>query len=353
MAEQTTLGYYTLMDVVRDYTSMDSNALLLEIARILDRECPLVKILPMIASNQILSNLVTRTNYLPVPGTRRFNTGILPTASKNVPLSDPIALFADYVEIDKEEWEIQNEPNKWRANKIKDHLVGMEKQIETMLWYGNLAIDPGSFNGFATKFNNCESTPNGLADWPPNVWNGGAGSGYVTSAWFIEFGPQKVHGIYPKNMAGGLHIQDLGEQTKELPQATGTMGLNYMYQVLRSYIRWALGIQVVDERCVQRICNLNVQALAANNFDENVFINAKTWLPGHGEAPGTVLFMNRSLKAQVDIRAVSQKLNTYFTQDAASGDVWGRTVTRFQGVPIMVSEMILGVGTQTTETILT
>lgn len=165
----------------------------------------------------------------------------------------------------------------------------------------------------------------------------------------MELGPEKVYGIYPKNMPGGLHIQDLGEQTKETPYAVGSVSANYLYQVLRTYVRWALGFQVLDERCVQRICNINPAALSANNFDENIFIQAKNWLPGKGEAPGTVIFMNRSLKTQVDIRSVSQKLNTYFTQNQETGDVFGRTVSRFQGIPILVSEMILGVGSQTTE----
>jgi hypothetical protein len=179
------------------------------------------------------------------------------------------------------------------------------------------------------------------------VWSGGASTGYMTSAYFMELGPEKVYGIYPKNLAGGLHIQDLGESTKETTLSTGQIS---MYQVLRTYIRWALGIQVLDERCVQRIANINATALSSNNFDENIFIQAKNWLPGKGEAPGTVLFMNRAVKTQVDIRSVSQKLNTYFTQNQDTGDVFGRSVTRFQNIPVLVSEMILGVPGQTTET---
>jgi hypothetical protein len=167
----------------------------------------------------------------------------------------------------------------------------------------------------------------------------------------MELVPEKVYGIYPKNMPGGLHIQDLGEQTKQIPSGTGTMAAMARYQVLISYLRWALGIQVLDERCVQRICNLNPTVLSANNFDENILIQAKNWLPGKGEAPGTVIFMNRSLKTQVDIRAVSQKINSYFEQNKDTGDIFGRTVTRFQNIPILVSEMMLGIPNQTTETV--
>ena len=348
--DQSILGWYTLLDIVQDYTSQAANALLLEIARIMDREVPFLKILPMQPSNEILSNLGNRSDYLPSPGTRLFNQGVIPSASKDVPVRDDIAMFADYVEVDKEMWEVQNEPNKWRANKIKDHLVGLEKKLETVLWYGNPAYQPGSFRGLGTRFNSLSTTPNGLSDWPPNVWNGGATATPATSIYIMELGPEKVYGIYPKNFNGGaMHIQDLGEQTKEVYNSTYSQ--NQLYQVLRTYIRWALGVQVLDERCVQRIANINPAALTSNNFDENILIQAKNWLPGKGEAPGTVIFMNRSMKAQVDIRSVSQKLNTYFTQNEDTGDVFGRTCTRFQGIPILVSEMILGISGQTTETI--
>ncbi len=350
-ADASLLGWYTLLDVVQDYTSQAANALLLEIARIMDREVPFLKILPLVPSNEILSNLGNRTDYLPSPGTRRFNSGVLATASHNKPIRDDIALFADYIEVDKEECEVQNEPDKWRANKVKDHLVGLEKKLETVLWYGNNAYEPGCFNGVFTRFNSLETTPNGLSDWPANVWNGGATATPASSICIMELGPEKVYGIYPKNLPGGLHLQDLGEQIKSIPSQTGTMAAMARYQVLISYLRWAIGIQILDERCVQRICNLNPTVLSANNFDENILIAAKNWLPGKGEAPGTVIFMNRSLKTQVDIRAVSQKINTYFTQNQDTGDVFGRSVTRFQNIPILVSEMILGIPGQTTETI--
>jgi hypothetical protein len=323
--------------------------MLLKIARILDREVPFLKILPMIASNEIMSNLASRSDYLPSPGTRVFNSGILATASKDIPIRDDIAMFEDYVEVDKAMWEIQNDPNQWRANKITDHLMGLKKKLSTVLYYGNRSYNVGSINGLATRFNNLESLPNGLSDWPPNVWSGGATATPVTSAWILELGPDKVHGIYPKNLPAGLSIQDLGETTKEQTVS----GQVYMYQVLRTYIKWALGLQVVDERCVQRVANINPNALATNNFDENVFIQAKNWLPGSGESPGTVILVNRALKTQIDIRAVSQKINSYFTQNEDTGDIFGKTVTRFQGMPILTDEMILGIpGGGTTETVI-
>jgi hypothetical protein len=343
------LGYSTFVDIVQNYSSTDAAARFVLPKRVLDRMTPLVRMLPMKPSNNILSNIATRTDSLPVASTRRWNEGIKATASKNTPLNDPIALFEDYSEVDKDLWEIQNDPNAWRADQDMNHIEGLFQIMESTLLYGSLATAPGAFNGLATRFNNLESYPNGDQSWQPNVWNGGATSGNATSAWMIEFGDDSVYGIYPANSPAGLNVRDLGEITKELSSGAGAIGANYMYQVLRTMLRWYMGIQIADERCVQRIANINPVALvSAANFDENIFIQAKNWLPRAGEAPGTVILVNRALKTQIDIRAVSQKINTYFTPPGDNSmDVFGKAVTKFQNIPIYVAEKILS-----TETVL-
>ena len=338
----SSLPYSTLTDILSNYSSADAAARFVLPKRVLDRMTPLVKMLPLKASNNILSNIATRTDSLPVASTRRFNEGIQATASKNIPINDPIALFEDYSEVDKDLWEIQNDPNAWRADQDMNHIEGLFQLMESMLLYGSLAVNPGAFNGLSTRFNNLTSLPNGDATWKPNVWNGGASTGSTTSAWMIEFGDDSVYGIYPPNTPAGLSVRDLGEVTKELASGTTAVGMNYLYQVLRTMLRWYLGIQIADERAVQRIANINPTALSSNNFDENVFIEAKNWLPRAGEAPGTVILVNRDLKTQIDIRAVSQKINTYFTPPSnGSMDVFGKAVTRFQNIPIYTAEKIL------------
>jgi hypothetical protein len=346
MADVSQLGYSTFVDIVNNYSSTDAGAKFVLPTRVLDRMTPLVRMLPMKASNNILSNIAVRTDSLPVASTRLWNQGIQPTSAKNVPLNDPIALFEDYSEVDKDLWEIQNDPNTWRADQDMNHMEGLFQLMESQLFYGSLANNPGTFNGLATRFNNLESYPNGDQSWVPNVWNGGLATGNATSAWMIEFGDDTVYGIYPPNTPAGLSVRDLGEMTKELASATGATSLNYMYQVLRTMLRWYLGIQIADERAVQRIANINPTALSSpGDFDENIFIQAKNYLPRNGEGSGTVIFVNRALKTQIDIRAVSQKLNAYTYFNSNETDVFGRSVTKFQNIPIYVAEKILSTET--------
>jgi hypothetical protein len=351
MADVSVLGYSTLTDVLNNYSSTDAGAQFVMPKRILDRMTPLVRLMPLKPANNVLSNIAVRTDSLPVASTRSFNMGIKPTASKNAPINDPIAMFEDYGEVDKALWRIQNDPNAWRADQDMNHIEGLFQLMESTLFYGNQSTDAGAFNGLATRFNNTTSLPNGSGDWLPNVWNGGSAvASSVTSAWMIEFGEDSIYGIHPPNTPAGLSIEDLGETTKELASGTANTGLNYMYQVLRTHFTWFMGLQIADERAVQRIANINPTGFSGpNGFDENLFIQAKNWLPRAGEAPGTCIFVNRALKAQIDIRAVSQKINTYFTPPSDNSmDVFGKAVTKFQNIPIYVAEKILS-----TETVVT
>ena len=342
------LPWTTFGDIVNSYATIDARSPWVNVARVLDRTTPLLQVLPMVPSNQIMSNIATRTDSLPVASTRRWNAFAQPTASKNTPINDGIMNLEDYSEVDKQLAAIQNDPTAWRMDSDANHIEGIRQKAESLFWYGSLAQDPGSINGLATRFNNLESYPNGDQSWQPNVLNNG-GTGSVTSIWAIEFGPQKVYGIYPPNMPGGLMVEDLGEITKQGSSATttGSPVTNGYMQMYLTHLHWMFGLQIADERCVQRICNVNPTILSGSgNFDENVLIDALEFLPGGGNAPGTVIFVNRALSAQINIRSVSQKLNAYYTQDPASGDVFGsRRITRFQGIPILLAEKILNTET--------
>src|SRR6185437_14203624 len=207
MPDVSQLPYSTFTDIVANYSSLDAGARFVMPKRILDRMTPLVKMLPMVASNNILSNIATRTDSLPVASTRRFNEGILATTSKNAPINDPIAMFEDYSEVDMALWKLQNNPNAWRSDQDMNHIEGLFQLIESMLFYGSLSQNPGAFNGLATRFNNLESFPNGDTSWQPNVWDGGARNVNCTSAWMIEFSEDSVYGIYPSNSMAGLSVR--------------------------------------------------------------------------------------------------------------------------------------------------
>ena len=324
-------GTYTLMDVVNDYTSLDAQGTYIWAAKIMSKKCPFIMDMPMVASNQIMSNIGTREAYMPTPGTRAFNQGVALTAVHSRPFTDPIAMVEDYNEVDIALWKIQNNPNAWRQNKDSRKVEAMTQVMEGLIISGNIASDPNAFNGLETRFNSSTTRPNGSSDAPYNVILNGGGGSDVTSILVVEWGEGKAYGTYPKNLPGGLLVEDLGQHTVQ-PALTTRM------EILRSHFAWYMGLVVEDERCVQRIANIETVVGATYSFDEDMLIQAINNLPGAGDGGNTVIYVSRTIKTQMDIRA-KDKSNVYYTQ-APTGDVWGRRVTYFQGIPVRMAEKI-------------
>jgi len=332
------LGYQRLADVVAQYSSLDPNGVYLEIAKVLHRACPLLDILPMVESNQLMSHIASRETYLPTPSARRFNEYITPTAGHTKPLTEGISMFEDYSKVDKALYDIQPNPDKWRMDRDKMHVEGFRQKIESGIIYGSTAADGQDILGLAARFKNTATYPNNDTSWKPNVWDGSGTGSALTSIWMFEFGLNKFYATYPKNLLAGLQIKNLGELTEQT--SSGWM------QALVTHFRWCIGMMIEDERCVQRYANIATTG-SANTFDESILIQMKNQLPGRGEAPGTCIVVNRTTGTQIDIRATVSKTNAYYTQDA-SGDIFGRTVTKFQGIPIVTAEMLLDTETQIT-----
>lgn len=333
MASTDLGGNFTLMDVINDYTSLDAKGQYIWAAKVMSKKCPFVRDMPMIASNQIMSNIGSRESYVPTPGTRRFNEGVTLSASHTTPFTDPIAMVEDYSEVDWALWKIQNNPNAWRQSKDAAKVEGMTQKMEDLIIYGSLTTDPGAFNGLATRFNSTTTRPNGSTDAPYNVVSASGSGSDTTSLYAIEWGERKVFGVYPKNLPGGLQIEDLGKNTKN----TNTEASPKYLEVLRSHFTWYMGLVVEDERCVQRMVNIETSG-TSNTLDLSTLITLINQLPSMGNDASTRIYCSLAIKTQFDILALD-KNNAYFTQDA-QGDVWGRRVTRFQGIPIEVAEMI-------------
>ena len=162
------------------------------------------------------------------------------------------------------------------------------------------------------------------------ILNGGSGSD-LASVWAVEMGARKVHGIYPKNLPAGLQIEDLGKVTVN----TNTLTSPKYMEALRTHFAWYAGLVIYDERCVVRLGNVEVSGVD-NLFNEDNLIKLLNRLPGGGGAENTVILCTQSVKEYLDIRA-KDKTNVNYTPD----EVWGGNITRFRGVPVYVSEVML------------
>src|SRR5574343_711103 len=324
MAENNIGSIYTLVDIVKD-----SSLNITEFANVLARKNPIVREAPMMEANQALTHIGSKSSSLPTVQKRALNDGVPKSTHKEVPVTAPMSLFEAMSQVDEELLRLAgaNAPQ-FRARKDSAFAEAMTKDVADEIFYGSIASDVLGFNGFATLFNSSTVRPNGDSTWPYNVLlNGGSGSD-GTSIYIVEWGMDKCHLIYPKGTVGGLEYVDLGKQL-----VTGiTASTQFVAYV--SQFKWRCGLFVADDRCVQRIANIELSG-ADNIFDEDKIIEALGNLPDEGENPNTRIYVNRTIKTQMRIR-LKDKNNVHFTPESA----WGQKVLSFDGIPVVTCDAI-------------
>jgi hypothetical protein len=336
MAEYNLGGVYTLLDVLK---YMDpSNSRLLFVAEVLSRKNPIVKEAPMMEANQALTHIGTRDTQLPTVQRRAINDGVPYSAHKEIQITAPMSLFETMSRVDEEILRLAG-ANAAGVRQRKDakFIEAMAQSVADEIFYGSLADDVLGFNGLATLFASSTVYPNNDSTWYYNVALGGGSGSDTTSIWVVEWGADKCHLIYPKGTMGGIEIDDLGKQLV----AGITASTNYVAYVTQ--FKWRCGLFVADERCVQRIANIET-AGASNTFDDDDLLTMCNRLPDMGENPMTRIYVNRTIRTQMDIKVKDKNNVNYY----ADKDAFGKPVLYFRGIPVQVCDAI-----SNTETVIT
>jgi hypothetical protein len=327
MAENNIGGIYTLIDLVKMLNPNDGR--LLFVAETLARKNPIVREVPIMEANQILAHVGSRQSSLPTVQKRAINDGVPKSTHKEIPVTAPMSLFETMSQIDEELLRLAGaNAESYRQRKDAAFIEAMAQAVADEIFFGSLADDVLGFNGLATMFNSLSTYPNGDSSWFYNVLSGG-GTGGCTSIYAIEWGPEKAHLIYPKGTQAGIEINDLGKQLVSGVTAS-TQFVAFVTQ-----FKWRCGLYVQDERCVQRIANIE-RSGATNIFDDDQLIQALNQLPDMGENPATRIYCNRQIRTQMDIR-VKDKNNVNYMNVT---DAFGKPVMYFRGVPVQVCDAL-------------
>ena len=327
MAENNIGGIYTLIDLVKMLNPNDGR--LLFVAETLARKNPIVREVPIMEANQILAHVGSRQSSLPTVQKRAINDGVPKSTHKELPVTAPMSLFETMSQIDEELLRLAG-ANAESVIQRKDaaFVEAMAQAVADEIFFGSLADDVLGFNGLATMFNSLSTYPNSDSSWFYNVLSGG-GTGGCTSIYAIEWGPEKAHLIYPKGTQAGIEINDLGKQLVSGVTAS-TQFVAYVTQ-----FKWRCGLYVQDERCVQRIANIE-RSGATNIFDDDQLIQALNQLPDMGENPATRIYCNRQIRTQMDIRVKDKNNVNYMNVN----DAFGKPVMYFRGVPVQVCDAL-------------
>lgn len=312
MAAPTAL---TLLDLAK----RTHNNKISDVAEVLDKKIPLFRRLPFMQATDMNSHLITRRGSLPSGTWRQLNSGVAPNKSDVIQIKENIGLLEGWSEIDVVEAKMSGNIKAYRKMEDIAHVEGMSQQLETALFYQNLATNIASFNGLAHRYD--EITTDLVYDADAS-----GSDGSVTSIWIVEMGPRGLYGIYPHGSGSyGLDVDPKPAMTKE--DSSGGL-----YDVFRTKFSFSLGLAIKDVRAVKRIANIPLTS-AGLTAAIPLMRKAINRLPGIGQK---AILVSPSILDLFEEDA-DDKTNVHYGPESPYGD----TILKFKGVPMYKSEMIL------------
>jgi hypothetical protein len=311
---------------------MDPKDKIAAVAEMLKQTNEILEDMTWMEANDGTSHKTTVRSGLPTVAWRMLNYGVQPSKSRSVQISDTCGMLEGYAEIDKKLAALHGNSAAFRLSEDQGFFQSMNHTMASKLFYGNLAADPEQIMGLAPRYSDLSSAEN-----KGNVINGGGTGSDNTSIWMVVWGPNTVHGIYPKGSKAGLSHQDLGEVTLE----DGAGGL---YQGLRTHYSWDCGLTLRDWRSVVRIANIDVSDLSdAGGSDyagadlPNLLIKGYNKIRRSLKLGRAVIYANESVMTAIDLLA-SNRSNTWFT---TSEGIDGMPIVRFRGIPFRMCDALL------------
>lgn len=261
----------------------------------------------------------------------RYNEGGPLEAVVTTPLREELMRIETNMQVDTRILRKSPNPAQYVRDRQAQYVKGLIKTMHKHAFsvgetagamnYGNKDADPKAINGLRKRYNSLSLVG--------NISNlGGATANAQSSMWLIKWGKQGVFFIHPNNAEQTITVDYKGEVPKY--DASGNP-----YSVEWWNFAFEMGLGVADDRCVQRLCNINASGNGSFYEDavatkgERLLIDMIERLPG-GETDGCVLYAGPSVMPQIRKR-INEKSNMYFNEQT----IWGRKMLAFQDIPIV------------------
>ena len=283
-----------------------------------------------IEGNELTGHTTSVRTGIPEPTWRKLYGGVQPAKSTSVKVREGLGMLEAYAEIDKALADLNGNSAAWRMSEEAAFVEGFGQKLARYVFAGNEATEPEAFTGLAPRFND-QSAVNGeniltSAATPDSTDN--------TSIWIVVWGPNTVHGIYPKGSQAGIKITDKGQVTIE--DADGSGGRMEAY---RTHYKWDCGLVVRDWRYVVRI-NYDLEDIVASGATgpvlRDLLAKGLRRIPNLGMGRPAI-YMNRDSMDAFDLQMNRDPLLQFKTQEEAQG----KFVTRYRGIPIRRVDQIL------------
>lgn len=321
----------TLLDVSK---RLDPDGKVARVVEILSQQNEIFDDMVWIEANQTTGHRTTIRSGLPTPTWRKLYGGVQPTKSRTVQVTDSIGMLEAYAEVDKALADLNGNAAAYRLSEDMAHIEGMNQEFTSSLLYANEATAPEEFTGLAPRYNSttAENARNIITDVAADAAPDGAAEN--SSMWLIVWGPNTIHGLYPKGSNAGLQVNDKGVVTVE--NVDGAGGRAEMY---RTHYRWDCGLCVRDWRYAVRIAfnkeDLVATAASGPNL-VNLMSRALRRIPNLNMGR-PAFYANSDALDMIDLQSMNRSVMAFSNSD----DAQGKMVTKFRQVPIRRVDAIL------------
>jgi len=316
----------TLMDVAR---RTDPDGKIAKVVEILNLTNGVLDDMTWLECNNGTNHVTTIRTGIPNGTWRKLYGFVQPAKSTSKQVQDTVGMLEARSQIDEKLAMLNGNSAEWRLSEESPFIEGLNQDIATTLFYGDTDIYPERFMGLAPRFNKygTDKTKSSFNV----IHGGGSDAADNTSVWFVVWGPNTMHCIYPKGSNGGLSMKDLGAQ--EISDAGGGRAT-----MLETKFGWDAGLAVRDWRSIVRVANLDVSALDANSGAANLF--DKFTIAYHRQKGRTMgrpaIYCNATVLTALD-RQAQAKTNLFLGYQ----DVDGKPIMTYRGIPIRECESIL------------
>ena len=332
-----------LPNLVNVTKRMDPDGSIAKIAELLAESNPILDDIPLVEGNLPTGHRTTVRSDTPSPTWRKLNYGVRPTKSTTTQVDDTIGMLEAFSEVDKDLAMLNGNTAEFRMSEDIPHIEGMSQTMAQTLFYGDTDTNPERFLGLAARYDTLalatKPTANTNSDHLDHVIDlYDTAATNMTSLWYIVWGENTVHGVFPKGSQAGLLTEDLGEVT--LTDNDGGR-----FRGFQSHYQWKMGLVVRDWRYIVRIANINLLKLEDSTYQKSLYqamIKAMHAVPAAGRNRG-VFYCGAAVAAMLDIAAV-EKGNAFLGMK----DVFGQEILTFRGRPLRHCDQILETETRVT-----
>ena len=322
----TTVNAYSQLTLVELAKRKDPDGSMAAIVEVLAQDNEILMDALWLEANDTFSNKITRRASLPAGAWRKLNSGIAVDASRTVEAVEQIGMLEAYSRVDVDLVAAAPNPKQFRMDEASAFLEGLSQTLASTFIYGATTTAPEQFDGLAPRLASLAATT--------NVIGAGGSGGDTTSVFIVQWGPNRVHMVYPKgDPFMGIRHKDLGIQIVD-------DGSGNLYQAYVDHFQVKCGLCVKDNRCIARYTNIEVTG-STYVFDEDYLIRLLNRMPNSGR--GAVIYLNKNCKSYAEI-ALKDKTNVWWKSGKGEG-LAGEEFLYFRGNPVRVVDKIVSTET--------